>query len=50
MGHQGQLAQRALETTMPVLYHARRRQEAEDRFNARYCDLDTLLRRLILSA
>ncbi|MDI8752034.1 molybdopterin-dependent oxidoreductase, partial [Salmonella enterica subsp. enterica serovar Montevideo] len=30
--------------TMPVLYHARRRhQEAEDRFNARYCDLDTLL-------
>ncbi|SUH34174.1 2-hydroxyacid dehydrogenase [Salmonella enterica subsp. enterica] len=34
----------ALWFTMPVLYHARRRhQEAEDRFNARYCDLDTLL-------
>lgn len=30
--------------TKPVLYNARRRhQEAEDRFNARYCDLDTLL-------
>ncbi|ECC9152311.1 glyoxylate/hydroxypyruvate reductase GhrB [Salmonella enterica subsp. salamae] len=39
------LAQRAhFGFTMPVLYHARRRhQEAEDRFNARYCDLDTLL-------
>ncbi|WP_348254132.1 NAD(P)-dependent oxidoreductase, partial [Salmonella enterica] len=30
--------------TMPALYHARRRhQEAGGRFNARYCDLDTLL-------
>ncbi|MGM3175183.1 glyoxylate/hydroxypyruvate reductase GhrB [Dickeya lacustris] len=29
---------------MPVLYHARRHHEAaETRFNARYCDLDTLL-------
>ncbi|WET40817.1 glyoxylate/hydroxypyruvate reductase GhrB [Citrobacter enshiensis] len=39
------LAQRAhFGFNMPVLYNARRRhQEAEDRFNARYCDLDTLL-------
>lgn len=39
------LAQRAhFGFTMPILYNARRRhQEAEDRFNARYCDLDTLL-------
>ncbi|RLM23452.1 bifunctional glyoxylate/hydroxypyruvate reductase B [Brenneria alni] len=30
--------------SMPVLYNARRHhQEAEARFNARYCDLDTLL-------
>ena len=29
---------------MPILYNARRHhQEAEERFNARYCDLDTLL-------
>ncbi|ACT04931.1 D-isomer specific 2-hydroxyacid dehydrogenase NAD-binding [Dickeya chrysanthemi Ech1591] len=29
---------------MPVIYHARRRHEAVDtRFNARHCDLDTLL-------
>lgn len=29
---------------MPILYHARRRHpQAEERFNARYCDLDTLL-------
>ena len=29
---------------MPILYNARRRHEqAEERFNARYCDLNTLL-------
>jgi gluconate 2-dehydrogenase len=29
---------------MPILYNARRHhREAEERFNARYCDLDTLL-------
>ncbi|RJT27804.1 glyoxylate/hydroxypyruvate reductase GhrB [Buttiauxella izardii] len=39
------LAQRAhFGFNMPILYNARRHhQEAEDRFNARYCDLDTLL-------
>jgi len=39
------LAQRAhFGFGMPVLYHNRRRHpEAEQRFNARYCDLDTLL-------
>ncbi|KFC04522.1 2-ketoaldonate reductase [Trabulsiella guamensis ATCC 49490] len=39
------LAQRAhFGFNMPILYHARRRHEAaETRFNARYCDLDTLL-------
>lgn len=39
------LAQRAhFGFNMPVLYNARRHhQEAEERFNARYCDLDTLL-------
>lgn len=39
------LAQRAhFGFSMPVLYNARRRhQEAEERFDARYCDLDTLL-------
>ena len=30
---------------MPILYNARRQHpQAEERFNARYCDLDTLLR------
>ncbi len=29
---------------MPILYNARRQHpQAEERFNARYCDLDTLL-------
>ncbi|WP_436857325.1 glyoxylate/hydroxypyruvate reductase GhrB [Citrobacter tructae] len=39
------LAQRAhFGFNMPILYNARRHhQEAEERFNARYCDLDTLL-------
>lgn len=39
------LAQRAhFGFSMPVLYNARRRHpEAEERFNARYCDLDTLV-------
>jgi len=39
------LAQRAhFGFSMPILYNARRHhQEAEERFNARYCDLDTLL-------
>ncbi|URN99473.1 glyoxylate/hydroxypyruvate reductase GhrB [Leclercia adecarboxylata] len=39
------LAQRAhFGFNMPVLYNARRQhKEAEERFNARYCDLDTLL-------
>ena len=39
------LAQRAhFGFSMPVLYNARRHHpEAESRFNARYCDLDTLL-------
>lgn len=39
------LAQRAhFGFNMPILYNARRQhQEAEDRFDARYCDLDTLL-------
>ena len=39
------LAQRAhFGFNMPILYNARRRhQEAEERFNARYCELDTLL-------
>lgn len=39
------LAQRAhFGFGMPVLYNARRQhKEAEERFNARYCDLDTLL-------
>ncbi|WP_336220031.1 glyoxylate/hydroxypyruvate reductase GhrB [Citrobacter amalonaticus] len=39
------LAQRAhFGFSMPILYNARRRhQEAETRFNAHYCDLDTLL-------
>lgn len=39
------LAQRAhLGFNMPVLYNARRHhQEAEERFDARYCELDTLL-------
>lgn len=39
------LAQRAhFGFSMPVLYNARRQhKEAEDRFDARYCDLDTLL-------
>lgn len=39
------LAQRAhFGFSMPVLYNARRRHsDAEERFNARYCDLDTLL-------
>jgi gluconate 2-dehydrogenase len=39
------LAQRAhFGFNMPVLYNARRHHsEAEERFNARYCDLDTLL-------
>lgn len=39
------LAQRAhFGFGMPVLYNARRQhQEAEERFNARHCDLDTLL-------
>ncbi len=39
------LAQRAhFGFNMPILYNARRRhKEAEERFNARYCDLDTLL-------
>ncbi|MGK9175559.1 glyoxylate/hydroxypyruvate reductase GhrB [Yokenella regensburgei] len=40
------VAQRAhLGFGMPVLYHARRQhEEAETRFQARYCDLDTLLK------
>ena len=39
------LAQRAhFGFNMPILYNARRRHEqAEERFNARYCDLNTLL-------
>ena len=39
------LAQRAhFGFNMPILYNARRQhKEAEERFNARYCDLDTLL-------
>ncbi|CBG90951.1 glyoxylate/hydroxypyruvate reductase GhrB [Citrobacter rodentium] len=39
------LAQRAhFGFSMPILYNARRRHpEAEERFSARYCDLDTLL-------
>ncbi|XNM73703.1 NAD(P)-dependent oxidoreductase [Escherichia coli] len=39
------LAQRAhFGFNMPILYNARRHhKEAEERFNARYCDLDTLL-------
>ncbi|MGV7091268.1 glyoxylate/hydroxypyruvate reductase GhrB [Siccibacter turicensis] len=39
------LAQRAhFGFSMPVLYNARRHHpEAEERFNARYCDIDTLL-------
>ncbi|ATF94996.1 glyoxylate/hydroxypyruvate reductase GhrB [Cedecea neteri] len=39
------LAQRAhFGFSMPILYNARRHhKEAEERFNARYCDLDTLL-------
>ena len=39
------LAQRAhFGFNMPILYNARRRHnEAEERFNARYCELDTLL-------
>lgn len=39
------LAQRAhFGFNMPILYNARRHHnEAEERFNARYCDLDTLL-------
>ncbi|NIF49918.1 glyoxylate/hydroxypyruvate reductase GhrB [Enterobacter sp. Ap-1006] len=39
------LAQRAhFGFSMPILYNARRQhKEAEERFNARYCDLDTLL-------
>lgn len=39
------LAQRAhLGFSMPVIYNARRRHtEAEERFDAQYCDLDTLL-------
>ena len=39
------LAQRAhLGFNMPILYNARRHhKEAEERFNARYCNLDTLL-------
>lgn len=39
------LAQRAnLGFNMPILYNARRHhQEAEERFNAQYCDLNTLL-------
>jgi glyoxylate/hydroxypyruvate/2-ketogluconate reductase len=39
------LAQRAhFGFSMPILYNARRHhQEAEERFDARYCDLDTLL-------
>ncbi|MEB6380968.1 glyoxylate/hydroxypyruvate reductase GhrB [Leclercia adecarboxylata] len=39
------LAQRAhFGFNMPILYNARRQhKEAEDRFNARHCDLDTLL-------
>lgn len=39
------LAQRAhLGFNMPILYNARKHhQEAEQRFNAQYCDLDTLL-------
>ncbi|WP_261641922.1 glyoxylate/hydroxypyruvate reductase GhrB [Erwinia mallotivora] len=40
------LAQRAhLGFSMPVLYNARKRhQQAEERFSARWCDLDTLLK------
>lgn len=40
------LAQRAhFGFNMPILYNARRHHaEAEERFNARYCELDTLLR------
>lgn len=40
------LAQRArFGFNMPILYNARRQhKEAEERFQARYCDLDTLLR------
>ncbi|CAK9886813.1 MAG: Glyoxylate/hydroxypyruvate reductase B [Candidatus Erwinia impunctatus] len=40
------LAQRAHHGfNMPVLYHARKKHpEAESRFSARYCDLDTLLK------
>ena len=40
------LAQRAYQGfSMPILYNARKHhQEAESRFNARYCDLETLLR------
>ena len=40
------LAQRAhFGFSMPILYNARRHHtEAEERFNARYCELDTLLR------
>ncbi len=39
------LAQRAhFGFGMPILYNARRQHpQAEERFNARYCDLDTLL-------